>query len=57
MIKDFFETMEKTQSPRMTDSEYRKLLKKQKLECKDDIIAGVGFSMLLILLFIITAIF
>ena len=57
MLKEFFETMEKNQSPRMTDSAYRKLLEKQKRQRMDDIIAGVGFGMLWILLIVIAAIF
>lgn len=55
--REFFNTMEKNQSPRLTDSEYRKLLEKQKKQRMDDIIAGVGFGMLWILLFVIAAIF
>lgn len=57
MLREFFETMEKNQSPRLTDSAYRKLLEKQKSQRMDDIIAGVGFGMLWILLFVIAAIF
>ena len=57
MLKEFFDTMEKNQSPRMTDSEYRKLLEKQKKQRMDDIIAGVGFGMLWILLLVIASIF
>ena len=56
-LQEFFNTMEKNQSPRMTDSEYKKLVEKQKIERKDDIIAGVGFGMLWILLLFIATIF
>ena len=57
MKKDFFEIMEKSQSPRMTDSEYRDFLKKQKIEAIKETIAGVGFGILWILLLVMTAIF
>lgn len=56
-LQEFFDTMEKNQSPRLTDSAYRKLLEKQKKQRMDDIIAGVGFAILWILLIIIAAIF
>lgn len=56
-MEKFLETLEKSQSPRMTDSEYRDFLEKQKSQRMDDIIAGVGFGMLWILLLVIAAIF
>ena len=52
-----WEIMEKSQSPRMTDSEYRDFLKKQKIEAIKETIAGVGFGILWILLLFIASIF
>lgn len=57
MLKEFLKNMEKNQSPLLTDSEYKKLLERQKQEKKDDILAGVGFGILWILLLVLTAIF
>lgn len=56
-MSKIWEIMEKQQSPRMTDSEYRDFLKKQKLEVIKETIAGVGFGMLWILLLFIASIF
>ena len=56
-MKEFIETMEKNQSPRMTDSEYRDFLKNQKIEAIKETIAGIGFVMLWILLWFIAIIF
>lgn len=56
-MDEFLKNMEKSQSPLLTDSEYKKLLKRQKQESIRENIAGVGFGILWILLLVLTAIF
>ena len=55
-MSQFWEIIEKQESPRMTDSEYRDFLKNQKIETIKETSAGVGFGIFWILLLFIAAI-
>lgn len=56
-MSELLKVLEKLESPRMTDSEYREFLKRQKVEAIKEIFASAGYVLFWILLFITIAMF
>ena len=50
-MSEFLKVLEKQESPRMTDSEYRDFLKKQKLEDIKEVFMNIGYVLFWIILF------
>ena len=56
-MSELLKVLEKQESPRMTDSEYREFLKKQKLEAIKGLFASVGYVLFWVILFITIVMF
>lgn len=56
-MSELLKVLEKQESPRMTDSEYREFLKRQKIEAIKGLFASIGYVLFWVVLFITIVIF